>query len=198
MSISDETARGLALLGSKDFGSAPVAAALVAATVDVVTGKTAPAAVLGQKAFANVDKIALKQAHAALAAALLGAAKEDADAETFQATLTDARVPAAVAKSAAEAYAAAKDRLRAEQLAHVSSVRRPRVVDVEWRLDYYLKSNAIEHINVPVYFVRLVTVDTDGKQGSVEFTCTIEELQDLIVSLRDATKQTERTAALLQ
>ena len=198
MSITEETARGLALLGSKDFSSASVAAALVAATVDVVIGKTAPAAVLGLKAFANVDKIALKQAHAALAAALLASAKEDADAETFQATLTDARVPAAVAKSAAEAYAAAKDRLRAEQLAHVSSVRRPRVVDVEWRLDYYLKSNAIEHINVPVYFVRLVTVDTDGKQGSVEFTCTIEELQDLIVSLRDATKQTERTAALLQ
>ena len=36
MSMSEETTRGLALLGSKDFASAKTAAALVAATLDVV------------------------------------------------------------------------------------------------------------------------------------------------------------------
>ena len=198
MSMTDETMRGLALLGSKEFANAKVASALISATLDVACGKTAPAAILATKALAGVDKLILKQAHAAVAAALLAAAKDDADAETVEANFVDARVPAAIAKSAGELYAAAKDRLRTELLAHVSSVRRPRIVDVEWRLDYYLKSNAVERVNIPVYFVKLITVDGDGKQGKVEFTCSIEELQDLIASLRDATKQTERTATLLQ
>ena len=198
MSMSEETMRGLALLGGKDFASAKTATVLVAATLDVVCGRTAPAAVLATPALAGVDKIVLKQAHAALAAALLAAARDDADAETLEAQLADARVPAGVAKAAAEQYAGAKEQLRAGLLAHVSSVRRPRVVDVEWRLDYYLKSSAVEHVNVPVYFVKLTTVDADGRPGAVQFTCSIEELQDLIASLRDAAKQTERTASLLQ
>jgi len=198
MSLTDETIRGLALLGSKEFGNPKVANALISATIDVICGKTAPMAILATSALSSVDKLILKQAHAAVAAALLAAAKEDADAETVESTFVDARVPAGIAKSAADLYSAAKDRLRTELLAHVSSVRRPRIVDVEWRLDYYLKSNSVERINVPVYFVKLITVDSEGKPGKVEFTCSIEELQDLIASLRDATKQTERTATLLQ
>ena len=198
MSMTDETMRGLALLGSKEFANAKVATALIAATLDVICGKTAPMAILATKALAGVDKLTLKQAHAAVASALLAAAKEDADAETVESTFVDARVPPTIAKSAAELYTGAKDRLRSELLAHVSSVRRPRIVDVEWRLDYYLKSNSVERVNIPVYFVKLITVDAEGKPGKVEFTCSIEELQDLIASLRDATKQTERTATLLQ
>eukprot|EP01106_Pelomyxa_sp_JSP_P015863 TRINITY_DN563_c0_g1_i1.p1 TRINITY_DN563_c0_g1~~TRINITY_DN563_c0_g1_i1.p1 ORF type:complete len:111 (-),score=26.93 TRINITY_DN563_c0_g1_i1:139-471(-) len=73
----------------------------------------------------------------------------------------------------------------------------PQVVALDWRLDYYIKSSSIERAPAPVFFVRLTTLETGGKQGLVEFTCTWEELQDLLNKLKDAAKQLERSAQSL-
>jgi hypothetical protein len=35
------------------------------------------------------------------------------------------------------------------------SIAFPRVVDIDWRLDYYIKSNTVERVDVPVYLVNL-------------------------------------------
>lgn len=77
----------------------------------------------------------------------------------------------------------------------------PHIVDVDWRLDYYIKSNTVEKVNSPTYFISLKTNQPhkpgqpDDAEGKVEFTCTMEQLQDLVTKLKDATKQVERSAA---
>jgi len=66
----------------------------------------------------------------------------------------------------------------------------PHVVDVDWRLDYYVRSDAVDKANRPLYFIRLKAKDAAPKQ--VEFTCTVEQLQDLVNKLQDATHSLNR------
>jgi hypothetical protein len=81
----------------------------------------------------------------------------------------------------------------------------PHIVGVDWRLNYFIKSNSVERENKPVYFIRLKTnaptaPPSSGSEGSsqqqqsedVEFTCSAWELIDLHTKLRDAAKQFER------
>ncbi len=67
-----------------------------------------------------------------------------------------------------------------------------RIVDVDWRLDYYVKSQSLERVKLPVYFLRLKTVTPAGEVKDIEFTCSFQELQDMLARLRDSTKQVER------
>ena len=192
--ISEETNRGLMLLGSKELGAA--AGRIVDTTFDIVIGKATPVAILEGQGLAKLDRILLKQCHAALCSAILCSARADADAETFQSTLEDAGVPPQVAAAASSRYEKEKTSLRGV-LGGISGLRPPQIVDITWRLDYYMRSSVVERINKPIYFIRLETRTRDGQPGSLEFAATVEELQDLIARLRDAAKQSERTAALL-
>eukprot|EP00003_Mantamonas_plastica_P025721 TRINITY_DN5103_c0_g1_i1.p1 TRINITY_DN5103_c0_g1~~TRINITY_DN5103_c0_g1_i1.p1 ORF type:complete len:215 (+),score=67.94 TRINITY_DN5103_c0_g1_i1:154-798(+) len=118
-----------------------------------------------------------------------------------------------------------------------SSFNYPHLVDLDWRLDYFLKSNKIERVDEPVFLLKLklssdgsglenndlsafsslanadnaaqsgdadVLGSSDNKSlmvgnggtithdGQVQFTCTLDQLQDLVNALKDATKQVER------
>ena len=65
----------------------------------------------------------------------------------------------------------------------------PSLVDVDWRLDYVVKSSQVEKTNEPVY-----TLKFKNDQGEiVTLSCTTEQLQDLYTKLRDAQKQVERS-----
>lgn len=66
------------------------------------------------------------------------------------------------------------------------------VVDVDWRLDYYIKSNTVERVDVPVFFVALTVQDADDSTRVVQFSASLQELQDLLAKLQDAAKNIER------
>lgn len=87
------------------------------------------------------------------------------------------------------------------------------MVGVDWRLDYYIKSNTLEKADAPLFYISLktkvnrelgstVSQDEGGESGhssgleNVSFTCTVEQLQDLVAKLRDAVKQVERSSNL--
>ncbi|KAJ8024568.1 COMM domain-containing protein 3 [Holothuria leucospilota] len=76
----------------------------------------------------------------------------------------------------AKAFEAAKPQLRAS-LSDVGS-QFPHIVDVDWRLDYYIKNNHLDKVNEPTYLVTLKTEEGDG-QGTkdIQFACSIEQLQ---------------------
>lgn len=67
-----------------------------------------------------------------------------------------------------------------------SSFSFPHITDVEWRLDYFVKSDTLEKMNRPVYFLKLKTRENGGKNKDIEFACTLEQLQDLVNKLKDA------------
>jgi len=70
------------------------------------------------------------------------------------------------------------------------------VVDVDWRLDTCIKSNHLEKLNKAVYLVTLKTQQPGcQKEGKLEFSCTAEELQDLVGKLKDASKSLEKASS---
>lgn len=69
----------------------------------------------------------------------------------------------------------------------------PHIVDVQWRLDYFIKSNAVEKIHQPVYLIKLKTKQSPGGENKeIEFSCTLEQMQDLVAKLKDAEHTLER------
>ena len=76
-------------------------------------------------------------------------------------------------------------------------------------MHYCIKSDTLAHIGKPVYFVSLQTeknlklpevgdVDVvESTKEQVEFTCNLEELQDLVSKMKDAVKQMERVQSEL-
>jgi polycomb group RING finger protein 4 len=69
----------------------------------------------------------------------------------------------------------------------------PHVVDVQWRLDYLIKSNAVERIDQPIYLIKLKTKQSPGGENKeLEFACTLEQMQDLVAKLKDAEHALER------
>lgn len=69
----------------------------------------------------------------------------------------------------------------------------PHIVDVNWRLDYCIKSNQIEKINDSNYLISFKTQEP-GKEGNVKFFCSVDQLQDLVSKLKDATKTIEKAS----
>lgn len=55
--------------------------------------------------------------------------------------------------------------------------------DIDWRLDYCVKSTTLEKNNELIYTIRMNCGGAGGNQ-TVEFTCTIEQLQDLYEKMR--------------
>jgi len=69
----------------------------------------------------------------------------------------------------------------------------PHIVDVDWRLDYLVRSDAVDKVNRPLYFIRFKTRDKpDSVPQTVEFTCTVEQLQDFVNKLQDAVHSINR------
>ncbi|XP_068741635.1 COMM domain-containing protein 3-like [Montipora capricornis] len=73
----------------------------------------------------------------------------------------------------------------------------PHIVDVDWRLDYYIKNNQMEKVNQPTYLITLKTEESGKSHGKdVQFSCSMEQLQDLVGKLKDACKSIEKAAVI--
>jgi hypothetical protein len=69
------------------------------------------------------------------------------------------------------------------------------VVDVSWRLDYVLESDAGGGIHTPLYLVELTLQrPEDGARDTLRFSCSVEQLRDLVYRVQDAASQLERLA----
>jgi len=70
-------------------------------------------------------------------------------------------------------------------LLNASSFHFPHVVDVQWRVDYQVRSDSLDRINAPTFYVTLKTLE-HGVQRDVAFACSLEEMTDLVAKLKDA------------
>ena len=73
-----------------------------------------------------------------------------------------------------------------QQLGVTSNLAPPSIVGLDWRLDYYIQSNSLDQVRVPVYFLDLKTTQGDGSVKDVRFSCNLQELQDLLAKCKDA------------
>ena len=90
----------------------------------------------------------------------------------------------------AEMFGRCKSKLRA--ILGATGFALPQIVDSTWRLDYQLATSSTGRQRVPVYLVKLSTVEKDGTPSQIEFTCTLHQLQDFLGKTKDACKQLER------
>lgn len=163
-------------------------------TYSVILKEKPKEVVLEAKALQGLDPILVKQGHFALLSLIMEAAKENADTAAIKSTAYTDNLLIKVRGVMEDVKPSLVDHFCEKYDERVAQVRRsllarttfhfPHIVSLDWRLDYFIKSNAIERSPVPVFFVRLNTLETGGKQGVVEFTCSWEELQDLLNKLK--------------
>jgi len=140
----------------------------------------------------SADPVIVKQGHAALTTLFLEASKLNADPTVLIGVLEEHKLVQGRQEYTITKYLEVKPQLRkmlAQTLFHP-----PKVIDIDWRLDYFLKANSVEKINIPIYRIILQTTNKDGIATPVEFACTLEQLQDLVSKLKDAAKQIDRSS----
>ncbi|KAK7110527.1 COMM domain-containing protein 3-like [Littorina saxatilis] len=158
-----------------------------------VLSETDRNAIADDPSFKAVDKAVLKAAYSGVVALVLEAVKHDADANGISHFLEECKFTPDRIQSFNNIFLTQKPSMQI-LLGSVGSCR-PHIVDVDWRLDYYIKSNHMERINEAVYLISLKTeVPGQTELQEVQFSCSLEQLQDLVGKLKDATKCLEKQA----
>lgn len=136
----------------------------------------------------------LKQAYGALVVFVVEAAKKDADATSLSSVLEECQMEPPRATTVIERFMKHKCALRDRLKSYGTSF--PHIVDVDWTLDYCVKSDVMDKFNEPVYYVSLKTEKSGQSEGleDVRFACTLEQMQDLVSKLKEATKCVQRAS----
>lgn len=160
-------------------------------TIEGVLDKSSRNTIEDDKVFNKLDKSILKEAYSGVLALLLEAAKFDAETATLSAILEECKFTQDRIDILLQLYQEKK--LFIQILLGNIGTSPPHIVDVDWRLDYHIKSNQLEKVNEPVYLISLKT-EVPGKTDleEVQFSCSLEQLQDFVGKLKDATKCLEK------
>ncbi|XP_022785890.1 myosin-9-like isoform X2 [Stylophora pistillata] len=147
----------------------------------------------GRHNISSVDSATLKQVYAGLVTMILEAIKMDCDSSSLSSVLEDCKWGTDRIEYFTKQFLDYKPNLEALLARTGSSF--PHVVDVDWRLDYYIKNNQMEKVNKPTYLITLKTEEAGKAKGEdVQFSCTMEQLQDLVGKLKDACKSVEKAS----
>ncbi|OPJ81732.1 hypothetical protein AV530_014296 [Patagioenas fasciata monilis] len=193
MELSPYAQGGWRLLGDpRRFPCRPYAALLRAAFRSLLEH---PHAGLDDPDLKDIDPTVLKHCHAAAATCILEAGKQKADISAISTCLEDCKLDKERIEQFCTEYQKNKDAL---EILLGSIGRSPlHITDVSWRLEYQIKSNQLHKTYQPSYLVTLNVENSDsGSHPDVSFSCTMEQLQDLVGKLKDAAKSLERATQL--
>ncbi|KAK9753933.1 COMM domain [Popillia japonica] len=75
----------------------------------------------------------------------------------------------------------------------------PHIVDVKWDTDYIVKTSGIDEVGGPIFRITLFVENfNDMKQENeidkINFSCTSQELQDLVYRLKEAARHCQKIA----
>ncbi|XP_005518799.2 PREDICTED: uncharacterized protein LOC102104382 [Pseudopodoces humilis] len=189
MELSPYAQGGWRLLGDpRRFPRRPFAALLRAAFRSLLDH---PQAGLDDPDLKDIDPTVLKHCHAAAATCILEAGKQKADISAISTCLEDCKLDKERIEQFCTEYQKNKDAL---EILLGSIGRSPlHITDVSWRLEYQIKNNQLHKTYQPSYLVTLNVENSDsGSHPDVSFSCTMEQLQDLVGKLKDAAKSLER------
>ncbi|RHY17926.1 hypothetical protein DYB36_010002 [Aphanomyces astaci] len=81
-------------------------------------------------------------------------------------------------------------------LGGVSGLELNEVVGVSWQLDHCIRSSTYGNIREQLYLIVLTTKSPrTGVVATVEFTCTVAQLEELVYKLQEATHQIDKAIA---
>ncbi|KAM9826954.1 COMM domain-containing protein 3 [Neosynchiropus ocellatus] len=193
MELSDSVQKGLQSLSDPavfDQGSFPVLLDVSFRSLGSLRGD---AAVLDRPELKKVDQLVLKQCHAAAASFILEAVKHDLDPSSVSSHLEEIGFSSERIEIFLSAYQKHKKELEG-LLASIGN--RPTLInDVSWRLQYHMKNGQVDKVNEPFYLISLNT-ENKGTSEDINFTCSMEQLQDLVGKLKDAAKSAEKASQM--
>ncbi|DBA13579.1 TPA: hypothetical protein GDO54_018552, partial [Pyxicephalus adspersus] len=138
----------------------------------------------------------VKECHWALATCVLEAVKHNADKAAISTFLEDS---CKFHKERTEEFWTEYQKYKEPLEILLGNIGRcpPHVSDVSWRLAYEIKTNQLHKTYRPSYYVNFSMENSDPTQAKdVSFTCSMEQLQDLVGKLKDAAKSLERTSQM--
>ncbi|XP_032222436.2 COMM domain-containing protein 3 [Nematostella vectensis] len=193
MELSAVASEGLTLCGDTARVGDRSFRCLVMSACDILLKRKDEDVLHDNDELSSVDAAVLKQSYAGIVTLALEAAKTNSDTPQISSLLEDCKWGSERINYFTSLYEEIKPELEAELSSIGSSF--PHIVDVDWRLDYYIKNNHMEKVNQPTYLITLKTEETNKSKGKdIQFSCSMEQLQDLVGKLRDACKTMERVA----
>ncbi|XP_076234145.1 COMM domain-containing protein 3 [Calliopsis andreniformis] len=117
------------------------------------------------------------------------AARHDLDEENLRNFLCQTCVDEQRRKKLCEVYISNKQTIQSE-LESIGN-NPPHIIDVDWRLDYRVKLDTCDSLGAPLYHVRLRTKEHETI-NHITFSCTIQQLQELVFKLKDAIRYSEK------
>uniref|UniRef100_A0A3Q1FQN4 COMM domain-containing protein 3 n=1 Tax=Acanthochromis polyacanthus TaxID=80966 RepID=A0A3Q1FQN4_9TELE len=193
MELSESVQRGLqALADASSFDQSSFQALIDVSHRSLLSSHGDPA-VLDQPELKQIDQILLKQVHTAATTFILEAVKQNADKSTISSSLEELSFSAEKIEIFYSIYQKHKKDLE-HLLASIG--RRPaQINDISWRLQYHMKNGQVDKVNEPFYSISLNS-EKDGCSEDINFTCTMEQLQDLVGKLKDAAKSVEKASQM--
>ncbi|XP_022621983.1 COMM domain-containing protein 3 [Seriola dumerili] len=193
MELSESVQRGLQSLADLSVFDQSGFQVLVDASFRSLLSSHADPGVLDQPEFKRIDQILLKQSHTAATTFILEAVKQNADKSTISSCLEELTFSAERIEIFYSAYQKHKKEL-GRLLASIGR-RAPQINDVSWRLQYHTKNGQVDKVNEPFYSISL-NAENEGSSEDINFTCTVEQLQDLVGKLKDAAKSVEKASQM--
>uniref|UniRef100_A0A3B4AR58 COMM domain-containing protein 3 n=1 Tax=Periophthalmus magnuspinnatus TaxID=409849 RepID=A0A3B4AR58_9GOBI len=157
------------------------------------------ASVLDHPELKNLDQILVKQSHTAVVTFVLECVKLNTDKSTLSSCLEELSFSAERIEIFHNKLVSPVHALFCNIICLFSLGRRlPEINDVSWRLQYQIKSAQVDKVDEPFYLITLNTEVNKEAESSedVNFSCTVEQLQDLVGKLKDAAKSLERAGQM--
>ncbi|XP_069561674.1 COMM domain-containing protein 3 isoform X2 [Brachyistius frenatus] len=193
MELSESVQRGLQSLADPSSFDRSSFQVLVDVSLRSLLSSHADPAVLDQPELKQVDQILLKQVHTAATTFILEAVKQNADKSTISSSLEELTFSAEKIDIFYSTYQKHKKEL--ERLLASIGRRPAHINDVSWRLQYHMKNAQVDKVNDPFYLISLNS-ESEGSSEDINFTCTMDQLQDLVGKLKDAAKSVEKACQM--
>ncbi|XP_054268549.1 COMM domain-containing protein 3-like [Macrosteles quadrilineatus] len=192
MKLSQQTLIGLKRLGNQTLISDECFKSLLKAAASVLCEKSKSYPRMNELSSSKPDIV--KESFASLLILMVESARHNLDVNGLTTTLENYSLNLSRLQRIRDLYQAYGSKLQLS-LSNVGTSL-PRILDIKWRLDLCIKSSALEHESRLVYFITIVTERTERKTVSEEvtvtkkhtFTCSLQQLQELVMKLRDATR----------
>ncbi|XP_015597582.1 COMM domain-containing protein 3 [Cephus cinctus] len=188
MELSKRTIKGLSYLQNVNVISDETFGKLVEITISHVCEK--PDAISVSQIYGSKPDI-IKAVFADLTILLVEAGRHSYDKEKLSNYLQSVQISGPRIDKICESYS--KYRTTIKRCLENIGTSLPHVVDVSWCLDYCIKSNTENSVGMPLYHIRLSTIK-QSETIFLKFTCTTQQLQELVYKLKDAVRHVEKIA----
>lgn len=204
MELGEETSQILRQCGDSELDFRPITvqhlACLSSAVLSVVGGEREEEEAMDDPVLEEIEGDLLKRIYGALVCLFVEAAKLGLFEDEFRTILIrDFRFEDSKVDVLCGQFCKYQQIIRNQLSSFASSSDFPSLVGTSWRLDYCLSTSSDKMAREPLLNVSFHTKNSEGsKSDDVSFVCGMNELQDLVSTLKDACKSVERVLNSLE